>query len=71
MTLTPPEGATLDKLTEHESAIDPVIEVLVHFTLPTVGTTVAPVPLRLTADVGALLDMVSWPVIELAEVGSN
>jgi len=70
-TLTPPLGAEPDKLTVQESAIDPVMDVLLHFTPLTVGVPVVPVPLRLTADVGALLDRVNCPVIELAEVGSN
>ncbi len=70
-TLTPPLGAEPDKLTVHESDIDPVMDVLLHFTALTVGVPVVPVPLRLTADVGVLLNKVSCPVIELAEVGSN
>ena len=37
----------------------------------TVGATVAPVPVRLTAGVGALLEIVSCPDTELAEVGAN
>ncbi len=71
MTLTPPVGAELDKVTEQESAIDPVIDVLLHWTALTAGVTAIPVPLRLTADVGVLLDKVNCPVTELAEVGSN
>jgi hypothetical protein len=47
------------------------MEVLLQETPVTVGITVAPVPLRLTACVGALLDMVNCPVTELAVVGSN
>jgi hypothetical protein len=70
-TLTPPLGAEPDKLTVQESAIDPVMDVLVHFTPLTVGVPVVPVPLRLSADVGVLLDKVNCPVMELAEVGSN
>ncbi len=70
-TVTPTVGAEPDRLTVHVSASDPVIEVLPQFTALTVGITVVPVPLRLTAAVGALLDIVSCPVAELAAVGSN
>jgi hypothetical protein len=71
MTLTPPAGAEPDKFTVQLSAIDPVMEVLLHITALNVGVTAVPVPLRLTADVGALLDKVNCPVTELARVGSN
>lgn len=70
-TLTPPAGAELDSVTVQESAIDPVMEVLLHFTALTPGVTSVPVPLRLTATEGALLDKVNCPVTELAWVGSN
>jgi hypothetical protein len=70
-TLRPPVGADPDRLTVHASASDPVIEVLLQDTALTVGTTVEPVPFRLTVAVGALLEMVSCPVEELAVVGSN
>ncbi len=46
-TLNPPAGAGPDKLTVHESAIGPVIEVALQDTALTVGVSVAPVPLRL------------------------
>jgi hypothetical protein len=71
LTLRPPVGAAPDKLTVHESASDPVMEVLLQEIAFTVGATVVPVPLRLTVAVGALLEIVSWPVAELAVVGSN
>jgi hypothetical protein len=71
LTLRPPVGAGPDRLTVHESVSDPVMEVLLQETPVTVGITVAPVPLRLTACVAALLDMVNCPVTELAVVGSN
>jgi hypothetical protein len=70
-TLTPPDGAEPDRLTVHVSASDPVIEVLPQLSALTVGVTVVPAPLRLTVAVGALLDIVSCPVAELAVVGSN
>jgi len=47
------------------------MEVLLQLTALTVGATVVPVPLRPTVAVGALLEIVSWPVVELAVVGSN
>ena len=70
-TLTPPVGAEPDKLTVHESASAPVIDVLPQETALTVGTTAVPVPLRLTVAVGALLEIVNCPVTELAVVGAN
>jgi hypothetical protein len=70
-TLNPPAGAGPDTLTVHESDIDPVIEVLLQDTALTIGVPVAPVPLRLTACVGPLLEIVNCPVTEFAEVGSN
>jgi hypothetical protein len=70
-TLTPPVGAEPDKLTVHESASDPVMVVLLQDTALTDGTTVLPVPLRLTVALGALLEKVSCPVEELALNGSN
>lgn len=70
-TLTPPEGAEPERLTWHESASDPVMDVLPHETALTVGATVVPVPLRLMAWVGVVLESVSCPVTELADVGSN
>jgi len=47
------------------------MDVLLQFTALNIGVTVVPVPVRLTADVGALLDKVNCPVTELAKVGSN
>jgi hypothetical protein len=70
-TLTPPVGADPDRLTVHESASAPVIELLLHETALTVGAIAVPVPLRLMVAVGAVLDMVSCPVTELALVGAN
>ncbi len=67
----PPVGAEPDKLTVQESASEPVIDVLLHEIALTVGVTVVPVPLRLTAGVGTLLEIVSCPVTELADFGSN
>jgi len=68
-TLNPPVGAEPDKLTVQESASDPVIEMLLQFTALTVGVPVAPVALRLIADVGALLDSVNCPLTEPGAVG--
>lgn len=70
-TVNPPVGAEPDKLTVQESASDPVIDVVLQEIALTVGATVVPVPLRLTTGVGALLEIVSCPVTEFAEVGSN
>ena len=70
-TLNPPAGAGPDRLTVHESAIDPVIEVVTQETELTVGVPVAPVPLRLSVCDDTLLEIVSCPVIEFAVVGSN
>lgn len=70
-TLTPPVGAEPDSLTVHESASDPVTDVLLQDTALTVGDTVVPVPLRLTVAVDALLEIVNFPVTELAVVGLN
>ena len=69
--LKPPVGAGPDKLTEHVSAREPVIELLLQDNALTVGVIDVPVPLRLTVAVGALLAMVSWPVDAAAVVGSN
>jgi hypothetical protein len=68
-TLTPPVGAEPDSVTVHESDSEPVIEVLLHVRLLTVGASADPVPLKLTVAVGAVLAMASWPVTELAVVG--
>lgn len=71
LTLTPPVGAEPDRLTEHESASAPVIDVLLHCTLLTVGTTAVPVPLTVAVADGALLEIVNCPLMELALGGSN
>ena len=71
LTLTPPVGAEPDRLTEHESASAPVIDVLLHCTALTVGITTVPVPLRLTVEVAALLAIINCPVTEFAVAGSN
>ena len=71
LTLMPPAGAGPDKFTVQASASDPVIEVLLQDTELTVGETAVPVPLRLTAVVGALLEIVSCPDTEPAVAGSN
>jgi hypothetical protein len=70
-TLIPPVGAEPERLTVHESAIDPVMEVLLQDTAVTVGTMAAPVPLRLTVAAGALLRIVNCPLRALAEIGLN
>jgi hypothetical protein len=69
LTLTPPVGAVPDRVTVHESAKAPVIEVLLQETALTVGAMAVPVPVRLTVAVGALLEMLSCPVTEPALVG--
>lgn len=68
-TLTPPVGADPDKLTEHESASEPVIDVLLQETELTVGVTAVPVPLRFTVAVGASLEIDNCPDTEFAVVG--
>ncbi|MGA8088036.1 MAG: hypothetical protein WCA10_12065 [Terracidiphilus sp.] len=70
-TLTPPLGAEPDKLTVHESAMDPVMVVVLQVMAPMVGVTVVPAPVRLTVAVDALLEIVSCPVEELADAGLN
>jgi hypothetical protein len=70
-TLRPPDGAEPDKLTVHESANAPVTEVLLQLIPLTVGATVVPVPLRLTAAAETLLEIDNCPVDEFALVGSN
>jgi len=71
VTTVPPLGAEPDKLTVQESPNAPVIEVLLQEIALTVGATAVPVPLRLTATAGALLERVKFPVTELAAVGAN
>ena len=71
VTTVPPLGAEPDKLTVQESPNAPVMEVLLQEIALTVGATAVPVPLRLTATAGALLDRVNCPVTELALVGVN
>jgi hypothetical protein len=61
-TFKPPVGAGPDKLTVHESASDPVIEMLLQPIALTVGRFAAPAPDMLTVTVGALLVMVTIPV---------
>jgi hypothetical protein len=70
-TLSPPVGAGTDKLTMHESANDPVIEVLLQVSALKVGAIVVPVPLRLIVAAGALLEIDNCPVTALAVAGSN
>ncbi len=66
-TFTPPVGAVPERVTVHESANDPVIELLLHFTEFTVSTATL-VALRLTDAFGALLAIVNCPVAEVAVV---
>lgn len=69
-TFVPPEGADPDRFTVHVSAVAPVMDVLLQENALIAGADVAPVPLRLTVAVGALLEIVSCPVDELAVVGA-
>lgn len=71
VTTVPPLGAEPDKLTVQESPSAPVMEVLLQESALTVGATAVPVPLRLTATAGALLERARFPVTELAVVGEN
>jgi hypothetical protein len=70
-TLTPPEGAVPESVTLQESASAPVMDVLPHASALMVGTVVEPVPLRLTAEAGALLETESCPETEPVEAGLN
>ena len=44
---------------------------LLQLMAPMTGATAVPVPLRLTVAEGALLEIVSNPVTEFVELGSN
>lgn len=68
-TVTPFFGAAPDKMTLHESEMDPARDVLLHDSVLKVGAVVVPAPLRLTASVPALLAIANWPVAEPAVVG--
>ena len=74
LTATPPLGAGPVNVTVHASVPAPVIDELLQDTALTVGAVVVPVPLKLTAAVGLvdeLLVIVSCPDTEPAVVGSN
>lgn len=71
VTVTPPVGAEPERLTVHVSESVPVIDVDPQETALTVGATAVPVPLTLTDALGALLEIVNCPVVEVAVVGSN
>ena len=75
LTLIPLLGAAPLKVTVQVSVPDPVIDALAHEIALSVAVLVAvPVPLRLINSVGfaeELLEIVSWPVAELAVFGSN
>lgn len=58
-TVKPPLGAEADKLTLHESASDPVIDVVVQDSALIVGAVLVPVPLRLTIAAAALVEMIN------------
>jgi hypothetical protein len=70
-TPTPPVGAAELSDTVHVVVPAPVNELLPQENALSVGVTPVPVPLRLTVAVGALLEIVSCPVTELADVGAN
>ena len=69
-TLWPPDGAAELSETLHVVVPVPVNELLLHDSALTVAATVVPVPLRGTAAVGAVLEIVSCPVTRLAVVGA-
>jgi len=71
VTATPPVGAVLERLTEHGSASDPVMEVLLQEIAPMVGAdfVAAPVPWRPTVATPALLETANWPVTRAAAEG--
>lgn len=71
VTTWPPVGAAPDRLTEQESDSAPVIDVLPHETALTLGSTAVPVPLRLTEALCELLEIVNWPLAEVAVDGAN
>jgi hypothetical protein len=57
--LTPPLGAEPDKLTLHESARDPVIDVVAQDSALIVGAAFVPVPLRATVSAATSLKMLN------------
>jgi len=71
VTAVPPEGAAELSVTVHGVDPAPVNELLPQENALNVGATAVPVPLRLTATAGALLESVKFPATELAVVGEN
>ena len=74
LTAIPPLGADPLNVTVHASVPAPVIDELPQDTVLTVGAVDAPVPLKLTAVVGLvdeLLVIVSWPETDPVAFGSN
>ena len=57
--LTPPLGAEADRLTVHESANDPVIDVVAQDSALIVGAAFVPVPLRATVWAATSLEMLN------------
>jgi len=70
-TLWPVDGAEVFNDTVQAVVPVPVNVLVPHDSALTVGATEAPVPLRLTTAVGAVLKIVNCPVAEVAEVGLN
>ena len=71
VTTAPPLGAAELSVTVHGVDAAPVNELLPQENAFNVGATAVPVPLRLIATAGALLESVNCPVTELAVVGEN
>ena len=71
VTTAPPLGAAELRVTVHGVDAAPVNELLPQENAFNVGATAVPVPLRLTATAGALLESVKFPATELAVVGEN
>jgi hypothetical protein len=70
-TLMPPDGAAEFSDTVHAVDPAPVNVLVLHESPLTADVTEVPVPLRGTAVVGAVLEIVNCPVTELAVVGLN
>jgi hypothetical protein len=69
--VTPPLGAEPDKLTLHESARDPVIDVVAQDSALIVGAAFVPVPLRATVSAATSLKMLNWPLTDAVVEGLN
>jgi hypothetical protein len=71
VTVWPLEEAAELNETVQAAVPEPVNELVLQDNPLNVGATAVPVPLRLTVAAGALLEIASTPVAELAVVGAN